>query len=407
MFRRFLVVVALTALLLFLGGVPSATAGKPSQLTFEELVRRADFVGLVECETSGVFVAKYKVISSWRGPRAGERLTIRSDLYYFAKGRVAMGLPLSGQRYFFTAVRARAEEPQRSRLSKHGPLGWRQIPADFEIGWYQGRWHDPEGKWFQKAKAIVGDKPAAAAPPRKPKPDPVWQAPKLPAPPKAQLAAWRNELAQDKGKARDQAARDGLLMYEPSALLPELLNWTRPEGKRPTQDGAYAAYRDASYFAWKCGRDRPQHLKQLLTAREPVIRVAGAVYLCFEDEKLGLKELAKLTGLEGEAGAWAALTLARRGNRSAVPRVLDLFKDPKGEQVGPKRARVSQWQWQLRLRAVALLSNSAHQSGVAFPTVTADTTGNFDTLQRWWQQNADRVTLHDPWLAFLARQKID
>ncbi|MCI0680755.1 MAG: hypothetical protein L0Y71_01510 [Gemmataceae bacterium] len=44
---------------------------------------------------------------------------------------------------------------------------------------------------------------------------------------------------------------------------------------------------------------------------------------------------------------------------------------------------------------------------VAFPKVTANTTGNFDTLQKWWQENGGRVTLHDPWLAFLAKQKID
>jgi hypothetical protein len=406
--RRFVVVAALAALLLLLGHTPSTTAGKPAQMTFEELVRRADFVGLVECEASGVLVAKYKVIASWRGPKAGERLTIGSDVYYFAKGRVAMGLPLCGQRYLFAAARARDDEKSKSpSRAKHGPLSWRQIPVDFQVGWAYGRWHDPEGTRFQQAKQFVRKEPEAPAPPRQPKPDPVWQAPKLPAPPRAQLAAWRAQLAQKEGKDRDQTARDGLLMYEPSALLPELLNWTRAEVKKPSDDPAYAAYWLASSFAWKCGQDRPKHLKQLLTAKEPAIRVAGAVYLCFEDETLGLKELAKLTDLEGEAGAWAALTLARRGRKSAVPRVLALFKDPVGEQVGPNRARVGHWQWYLRLRAVALLSNSAHKSGVAFPKVTADTTGNFDLLQQWWQQNAARVTLHDPWLAFLARQKID
>jgi hypothetical protein len=407
MFRHFVVVVALAALLLVLGHAPFTTAGKPKPMTFEELVRRADFVGLVECEASGVLIAKYKVIASWRGPKAGERLTIRSDLYYFAKGGVAMGLPLCGQRYLFAAARAREEKSASPPRAKHGPLGWRQIPVDFQVGWAYGRWHDPDGTRFREAKQFVRNEPEVPAPPRKPKPDPVWQAPKMPAPSRAQLAAWREQLTKKGGKDRDQKARDGLLMYEPSALLPELLNWTRSEAPKPLADPAYSAYVQASYFAWKCGQDRPRHLKQLLTAKEPVIRVAGAVYLCFEDEKLGLKELAKLTDLEGEAGAWAALTLARRGEKSAVPRVLALFKDPVGEQAGPKRARVGQWQWLLRLRAVALLSNSAHQSGVAFPKVTADTTGNFDALQQWWQQNAARVTLHDPWLAFLARQKID
>jgi hypothetical protein len=38
---------------------------------------------------------------------------------------------------------------------------------------------------------------------------------------------------------------------------------------------------------------------------------------------------------------------------------------------------------------------------------TADRTGNFDRLQQRRQQNAARVSLHDPWLAFLAKQEID
>jgi len=64
-------------------------------------------------------------------------------------------------------------------------------------------------------------------------------------------------------------------------------------------------------------------------------------------------------------------------------------------------------QWYLRLGALALLSNSAHRSKVSFPEVPADTSGSFDRLQQWWEQNGARVTLHDPWLAVLARQKID
>jgi hypothetical protein len=400
MFRRFGLVVVLAALLLVVGHVPPTTAGKPKLLTFEELVRRADFVGLVECEAADVLNAKYKVIASWRGPKAGERLIIRRDVYYPVKGAVAMGMQLCGQRYLFTAARPRdVDNLGALPKAKHGPLGWRQIPVDFQTGWSSGRWHDPDGTRFQEAKQFVPNAPEAPALPRKLKPDPVWQAPKLPAPPKEQLAAWRDQLAKQEGKGRNQAARDGLLMYQPSALVEELLNWTRPAARTPVDDPAYSAYLQASEFAWKCGQDRPRYLKQLLTAREPIVRVAGAVYLCFEDEKLGLKELAKLTDLEGEAGAWAALTLARRGQKSAVPRLLALFKDT--------RPRMGVLQWYLGLRTLALLSNSAHKSGVAFPKMTADTTGDFDTLQQWWQQNANRVTLHDPWLAFLAKQKID
>ncbi|HYT89521.1 MAG TPA: hypothetical protein VEL76_12515, partial [Gemmataceae bacterium] len=195
MCRRFVLVVALAALLLLLGHVPATTAGKPQVMTFEELVKRADFVGLVECEASDVLVARYKVIQSWRGPKAGEHITIRSDIYYFAKGGVAMGVPLCGQRYLFTATRAHQEEkPAGSFPGKHGPLGWRQIPVDFQIGFYQGRWHDPDGIRFREAKQFVLNVPQGPAPPRQPKPDPAWQAPKLPAPSKEQLATWRAQL---------------------------------------------------------------------------------------------------------------------------------------------------------------------------------------------------------------------
>ena len=40
-------------------------------LTWEELVAGADCLGVVECDTAGGIVAKYRVIDSWKGPENG------------------------------------------------------------------------------------------------------------------------------------------------------------------------------------------------------------------------------------------------------------------------------------------------------------------------------------------------
>src|SRR5262249_42599335 len=81
----------------------------------------------------------------------------------------------------------------------------------------------------------------------------------------------------------------------------------------------------ASFFAHKCGKDREKNLNALLDANDPWVRAAAAVYLCFENEAKGVAALKKMTKLEGDPGGWAALTLARRGHKDAVPRAIALF----------------------------------------------------------------------------------
>ena len=39
-----------------------------------------------------------------------------------------------------------------------------------------------------------------------------------------------------------------------------------------------------------------------------------------------MAELRKLTTLEGDAGVWATLTLARRGDKEALPRAVRVFR---------------------------------------------------------------------------------
>ncbi len=148
-------------------------------------------------------------------------------------------------------------------------------------------------------------------------------------------------------------------------------------------------------------------LQRLLGAREPIVRVTGAVYLCFEDKGEGLKALAALTKLPGDAGAWAALTLARRGDKSAMPRALDVFieRGPYGMAGVPHR--------NLQKRLLEFLSNSAAASGLQLPLdwnpqyAEYESDPPYGAYAAWWQANADRITLRDPWLEMLAKEKID
>src|SRR5262249_17031750 len=80
------------------------------------------------------------------------------------------------------------------------------------------------------------------------------------------------------------------------------------------------AYAMSSSFGVACKNDRVRHFMELLKSPVDFVRVAAAVYLCYEDEAAGVAELRKLLALPEEAGGWAALTLARRGFKDAMPR---------------------------------------------------------------------------------------
>lgn len=155
----------------------------------------------------------------------------------------------------------------------------------------------------------------------------------------------------------------------------------------------------ASTFCLICPEDRVHHLRTLVGARELWVRVTGAVYLAFESEAEGLRALEDLTRLPGDPGAWAALTLARRGVTSAVPRLLQAFGRP-ADDAG--------MQVQLRQQARALLSNAAVQAGVAQPPRLD--TWNEETeraYRSWWEERQGALRPHDPWFEELKAQKID
>ncbi len=114
----------------------SASATTIDPLLFEELVLRADFVGIVECEQAGGIVATYKVVESWKGPKPGTRITIRVAVNYWEP---QFPIALCGERYYVTAYK---EAPFRMMSTTSGgpvPLWWRNIPAEYGLPLFQGR----------------------------------------------------------------------------------------------------------------------------------------------------------------------------------------------------------------------------------------------------------------------------
>ena len=62
------VVVSFCVVLVLLGW-PGSSAGLTfvDPMTWEQLILKADFVGVVQCEVAGGIVARYKVLETWKG----------------------------------------------------------------------------------------------------------------------------------------------------------------------------------------------------------------------------------------------------------------------------------------------------------------------------------------------------
>ena len=188
-----------------------------------------------------------------------------------------------------------------------------------------------------------------------------------------------------------ETAIDTLVRHEPRCVLEWLLSW---ESSGEDWSSGTQGYCFGSWFAWQCGKERLRNLSALTGAKDPYIRVAGAVYLCFEDCELGMAALRDLMQIEGDPGAWAALTLARRGDARAMPRALQVF-----ESAGDADMRGVPHQ-NLQKRLLVLLSNSTKASGVPWPERGID-------IRTWWRQNAEKIRLVDPWFETLEKQKVD
>ena len=244
-------------------------------------------------------------------------------------------------------------------------------------------------------------------------------------PTEAQLRSLREILIQGTDAEDFFKAFEVLTEHDPAFVAQYLMNYAMEpkEDRQPPLD-----YYLGSYFGWKCSRDRPKHLTALLKARAPYVRVAAAVYLMFEDEKAATPHLRTFTRLEGDPGVWAALTLARRGDKEAMPRALKVF-DTAGEidRNGQPHDTLIQ-----RLRV--LLSNSCQVSGLPMPELKygPDASERFQMRNaayrfayvdwwegrrqrreaheanlKWWDANKDKIILHDPWLPEFIKQKID
>lgn len=203
-----------------------------------------------------------------------------------------------------------------------------------------------------------------------------------------------------------------LTRHDPARVVAYLKAWRNPEADWPDTVRGYLL---GSFFAYRCGREREVNLLALTEAEDSFIRVAGAVYLTFENAALGASKLEELSKLPGDPGGWAALNLARRGHESAVPRALELFS-----AVGSRGHMSSVPHQNLQLRLLALLSNSAAASGLPQPAPPEEPgyeageeahrkyqADFYNYFVRWWGENRGRLKVGDPWLEILARQKVD
>jgi hypothetical protein len=200
-----------------------------------------------------------------------------------------------------------------------------------------------------------------------------------------------------------------LSVHEPETVVNALTRISpTPEGD---ENFTYALYARASYFVWKCPDHRAKYCRQLLEAAHPIVQVAAAIYLSFDDSLAGVEALRARLGLPGFAGMWAAVALASRGDLSAMPRALDVYAVRHSGSVW-SRPYVN-----LQRRLAALLSNSAQQSGVEAPPYWSEARqlGTSESLEggralrqfAWWDRVRAEIKLYDPWYPLLALQKVD
>jgi hypothetical protein len=160
-------------------------------------------------------------------------------------------------------------------------------------------------------------------------------------------------------------------------------------------------YELGSWMAYACKTEKLKCLKIMLDAKDSYVRVAGAVYLCFEDEKEGISQLSKMLNLEGDPRFWASLNLARRGDKQVADYIFWNFHDVR-RSAGMEDAAHQN----LLKRAMVLLSNSAAYSNIPQPP-NGMNESNYQDLLGWWDKYKEEIKLYDPWLEILKKQKID
>jgi hypothetical protein len=437
-----------------------AGATRVAPMTWRELIDDADFIGVVECTVAGGIVARYRVVETWHGvEEPGATVALRRAVDYWA-GQYPVAL--AGDRFLVTAFRERTPETIASTAEAgSSPLWWRRLEADYRLPLHFGSVALPLDEGEGRPLATLGSERRDLAafrrdvegflalgrderrrrlgrPPAPPVEAPPGAttagdaavveappgaagagdgAPDRPAPPSPrELARLRGALGKvprqtDLTPFADPAvARAFALLAEhsPGAVAWWLGGWRQLDyGPQLTADDT--GYVLASYFGWRVGRDPARQLRRLFASPEPPVRVAAAVYLALHGEvAAATAALRELAALPGDAGAWAALTLARRGERAAVPRAIEALNPVHTGNTLPLA--------HLESRVMELLSNTAAAAGLAPPWTPVPHTGIARELATaeiyrshldWWRAHGDRATPTDPWLAELAGQKID
>jgi len=234
--------------------------------------------------------------------------------------------------------------------------------------------------------------------------------PKRPAPPTAkQLEEMRTIFAKGEKDNREfWSALHLLIQHDPKVVLPYFKNWQNPE-KRPTEkyrrnNRSSRGYHLGSEFALRCGGDREKMLTDLLDAKEDYVKVAAAVYLCYENLASGEKALRKFLKVPDDPGVWAALTLARRADKEALTRALEIYRLlPNLREGGIEEIPHDT----LKKRVHILLLNSAWKSKVKLPPKLTRKEDMHEKMLEWWNENKEKIKLEDPWLPMLTKQKID
>jgi hypothetical protein len=220
------------------------------------------------------------------------------------------------------------------------------------------------------------------------------------------LKAAREALEKTPWSEEGYEAMHLLTVHAPEVVADKLLTW-RPAAKKYGNE--YESYSVGSVFCFVCGKDREAQFRKLLKAEMPYIRVAAAVYLCFENAEAGKQALKELCAVPDDPGAWAALTLVRRGDKAAMKRALEVLN--------PEKESNMNFQGVL----LTVLSNSAKSSGVEQPPRLEDYLAEdapeaevmeklgryFEAVKVWWAKHEEVMTLRDPWMEVLEKQKVD
>jgi len=220
--------------------------------------------------------------------------------------------------------------------------------------------------------------------------------------PRLRLGLWTKWRGGDFTRAFET-----LSIYDCDSLTNFLAHtWANLEESPFDADAGHAL---GSYLSWKCEGDRARHLRTLCRARDPFVRVAGAIYLSFEEKEEGLRQLREMTYLDGDPGAWAALSLARWGDKSSVARALEVFRTGSGASVAGGFHR------ELQKRILILLSRSAQTSHISQPGLWSVDMFNADRCQAqifqyyrdWWDRNQRRLSLRDDSLTLSVKSRVE